>query len=229
MTCVIDGCQRPSRSKSATMCEMHYYRVRRNGHPGLKAREEYKKPIRRPVSRKAPHTCTVYGCSKTAKSNVEGEQVCLMHYKRWKRTGSMSLAASQAAREADRQALVEEMKRLYESGMSTTEVGTAVNRDASHVSRMLRDAGVSMRPRHPARRGDITYGAAHMRVRSDRGSARDHVCRCGAQSAQWSYTHQDPNEMQSDLGPYSPDPAFYVALCVPCHKRDDLARIKEKR
>lgn len=33
--CVVDGCNRHTRSKGADMCEMHYYRIRRNGHLDL--------------------------------------------------------------------------------------------------------------------------------------------------------------------------------------------------
>ncbi len=44
----------------------------------------------------------------------------------------------------------EEMKRLYASGMSTTEVGKHIGLDASGVSRALREAGAEMRPRSEA-------------------------------------------------------------------------------
>lgn len=38
--CNIDGCEREATRVRTCMCEMHYYRVRRNGHPGLKLRDE---------------------------------------------------------------------------------------------------------------------------------------------------------------------------------------------
>lgn len=225
--CSIEGCGKNTRSGRSPMCEMHYYRVRRNGHAGLKPREDYAEPVRRRRYTKASHTCSVPGCSRVAGSLVESARVCLMHYKRWARTGSMSRDAILKARVADRDALIAEMKRLYLGGMSTTEVGAALKRDASHVSRTLRESGVQMRPRKRVRTNEITYGAAHMRVRSDRGSARRYICTCGAPAAQWSYTHSDPNEMRSREGAYSPDPQYYIALCVPCHKRADLDRLKE--
>jgi hypothetical protein len=76
-------------------------------------------------------------------------------------------------------------------------------------------------------RTDIGYGAAHMRVRELRGAATAHPCqRCGGVAAQWAYDHSDP-EQREDLahGPYSLDPERYDPLCVPCHKRFDLARL----
>ena len=128
-----------------------------------------------------------------------------------------------------RQERLAEMIRLYDSGLSTTEVGRAVGVDPSWVSRSLRAAGVTMRPRKRARNAQVSYSGAHMRVRSDRGSATSHTCACGRRAAQWAYTHDDPDELTSPEGTYSADPARYVALCVPCHKRADLARIKEGR
>jgi len=60
-----------------------------------------------------------------------------------------SAQRAQQRREASRLRTAE-MVRLYESGMSTTEVGNAVGLDASGVSRALRAAGVVMRPRSKA-------------------------------------------------------------------------------
>lgn len=72
------------------------------------------------------------------------------------------------------------------------------------------------------------YNAAHQRVRSTRGNARDHVCiDCGETARHWAYNHRDPNELRRPDGlPYSADPAMYDPRCVPCHKRFDLNHLK---
>lgn len=80
------------------------------------------------------------------------------------------------------------------------------------------------------RRDDAGYGAAHDRVRADRGRAEDYQCTdCGGAARHWSYNHSDPDERHSDKprhygAAYSLDPAHYSPRCVPCHKRFDLDR-----
>jgi hypothetical protein len=59
---------------------------------------------------------------------------------------AMEKALRAEANRAEARARVGEMRRLYESGLSTTEVGERVGLDASGVSRKLREAGVEMRP-----------------------------------------------------------------------------------
>lgn len=68
-----------------------------------------------------------------------------------------------------------------------------------------------------------TYGGAHQALRRERGPAADHACSaCGGEAAQWAYQHNDPDQVESDDGPYSHDPDCYAAMCVPCHKAFDL-------
>jgi hypothetical protein len=70
---------------------------------------------------------------------------------------------------------------------------------------------------------DISYAAAHYRVRRLRGRAADHPCgRCDNLAVDWAYDHLDPNERrQQDRRdaniPYSLDPYHYLALCRSCH------------
>lgn len=73
---------------------------------------------------------------------------------------------------------------------------------------------------------DITNSAAHSRVKALHGLASTHQCiDCGGRAAHWSYDHGDPNEKQSEDGPYSVNPEHYDPRCVPCHKVFDLAYI----
>lgn len=76
-TCTVDGCDRAAPRR--LMCEAHYFRVRRNGHPG---------PPEIQVRRGYPHFighvgCRVEGCGRRHKSNG----YCLLHYTRWSRHG----------------------------------------------------------------------------------------------------------------------------------------------
>jgi hypothetical protein len=77
------------------------------------------------------------------------------------------------------------------------------------------------------RRREIAgYGAAHSRVRTDRGRADGHACvDCGLPARQWSYGHGDPDELVQDGQPYSLDPWQYVPRCSSCHVRFDLAEL----
>lgn len=109
-----------------------------------------------------------------------------------------------------------------------------------HYTRALRhgDPAVVIRPsdrklprgtEHPQWIGDhVGYSGAHMRVRSQRGPASAQVCTCGAPARQWSYDHLDPAELLAPEGPYSADPKHYIALCVSCHKKADLAYLEGK-
>jgi hypothetical protein len=83
---------------------------------------------------------------------------------------------------------------------------------------------------HPQWRGDqVAYGGAHRRVYRTRGKAAAYTCECGSRAQQWAYDRMDADERLEITpgGPrsYSTDPDHYVPLCVPCHKRFDLAHL----
>lgn len=73
-TCAIDGCQKPTRSRTAQWCEMHYHRWYNTGDPGEAA----------PRSRKHRNAeCAVDGCTKPDKETG----LCSMHGVRLRRHG----------------------------------------------------------------------------------------------------------------------------------------------
>ena len=80
-------------------------------------------------------------------------------------------------------------------------------------------------------RGDVTYFTAHERVKRARGAAATRRCAdCGGAASQWSYDHDDPDELVAgDVSAhpvaYSVDPSRYSPRCVRCHKAYDLGRI----
>lgn len=75
----------------------------------------------------------------------------------------------------------------------------------------------------------VEYAAAHARVVAKRGKPTEHECaHCGKPAAEWAYDRSDPDEKRNtvgrDDGPFSLNPAHYLALCVRCHRRLDLGR-----
>ena len=75
--CLVDGCTRPVHYKAARLCQMHYFRRRRNGTLG-----EAESRVRR----RGP-TCTVPDCSKPHDSNG----LCSMHVTRLRRHGDVGV------------------------------------------------------------------------------------------------------------------------------------------
>lgn len=77
------------------------------------------------------------------------------------------------------------------------------------------------------------YRAAHFRLRRTRGPASQHPCiHCGEPAREWSYDHQDPNELIDvvETHPnvwailaYSVDFSHYQSRCNRCHQLLDKA------
>lgn len=89
-----------------------------------------------------------------------------------------------------------------------------------HYMRMRRRGDTS--DRYLLADGTVGYATAHRRVSRLRGKARDQACvDCAAPAAEWSYEGGDPNELPGGHGPFSHDPAFYVARCLRCHRKRD--------
>lgn len=73
-----------------------------------------------------------------------------------------------------------------------------------------------------------TYQAVHLRLRHQRGPARNHPCiDCGKTARHWAYDNSGIAEQCAPRGwRYSTDLTRYEPRCVPCHRRhDDAARI----
>lgn len=82
--------------------------------------------------------------------------------------------------------------------------------------------------KNPAWTPNPTYQAVHLRLAKN---AKPPNCQvCGAnRKLQWALNHERcANPVASEVGPFSTDPSHYDALCVPCHKRYDLSRIKQE-
>lgn len=74
-TCSVDDCERPRRGPRTEWCNTHYFRVRRNGHPGPAEIWD----------RKPRHTqCSIDGCTR----DPFCRGMCTRHYHRWRRWGN---------------------------------------------------------------------------------------------------------------------------------------------
>ena len=70
----------------------------------------------------------------------------------------------------------------------------------------------------------VGYANAHWRVKSERGKASEHACvDCATPAQEWSYDHQDPDELTEDHPrtgepmAYSLDSSLYSPRCRSCH------------
>jgi hypothetical protein len=162
--CTVTGCDRPTRSATADLCNAHYFRVRRTGSTGDSA-----------IWDRAKRTCSVEGCNR----RHDAEGLCFTHIRRLRKGGSVD-----------------------------------------YTREPLRGAD------NPSWKGGaIGYVTAHERIYRARGRATGYLCACGRRASHWAYRHDDPAALvDADGRPYSVDPAHYDAMCVPCHKRFDLAR-----
>lgn len=110
-----------------------------------------------------------------------------------------------------------------------------------HYQRWLKHSDTSVVLRgvnHPNYSGlNASYKTAHLRVRQERGPARNYLCSFGCESAaqEWAYDGSDPNQryeqMRSDrplMAYYSLDPSFYMPVCIRCHRRHDSAAAAEE-
>lgn len=150
--------------------------------------------------------CSIVECIRPVKTRGW----CQMHYFRWRRHGDPEGRLPSGRKWC---ATVGCMALI--GAMSTTGVCK------KHYDQLLRWGGT---PRFPERK-HVSYQSAHQRVRKELGPASDHACTlCAGPAFHWAYSHLDANEVQSEWGPYSYQPWFFVPLCVPCHKRFDLHR-----
>lgn len=166
-------------------------------------------------------TCSADGCER--ESATKRGAYCNMHRLRLRRTGSLEVS-----------------KPLRPGGRGICTVEECGSPDCGqhgyckkHWSRVKRHGAPDVvltrapkgGPTHPLWKGDdVGFHAVHRRLGVIRGKAATHACvDCGRTAQHWSYSHTDPAEAQSDLGPYSTDLTLYDPRCAACHKKFDLA------
>lgn len=170
-----------------------------------------------------PAVCSLSGCTKP----VKRRGLCYGHYMKWWRYGDPTWTQPKRRRNllGQRFGQVTVIEELDEGhwlclcdcgnksrvrGWSLTSGGTTTCNDG---------------PTH-RRADDISYSAAHARMKRDRGPASTHSCvDCGETAGHWSYDHADPDEVRTPEGyAYSLKTNHYQPRCVPCHKTFDMGR-----
>ena len=122
--------------------------------------------------------------------------------------------------------LVEEVKRLYESGHTIREIQDRVK--GAKVQLLMQRWGIPTRKAIPrnqrgsnnaAWKGDsASYSAFHLRVQTERG--KPNLCtKCGVSGADVRYEWANLTGNYHDVGDYE-------RMCVPCHRVFDASRRK---
>jgi hypothetical protein len=120
-----------------------------------------------------------------------------------------------AARREERKKFLDQVAELYGAGMTTTEIGNAVGRDPSNISRGLRRAGVPPRPkrRHnadvPPETRQVVHARARLRCERDGKDLADgggHV------------HHRRPRQSGGSRADDVHSSANLLLLCVACHE-----------
>lgn len=173
------------------------------------------------------NTCSINECTKPTRTSTS--DWCAAHYHRWYRYGDPQATAPSRRRDLTGQ------RFGTLTVLSPTPMGWLCVCDCGGT----RDARVFALTNQPNptcsntahRRTATSYEAAHDRLRADRGPASNYACvDCGRPALHWSYNHDDPAELISDVRDatgcaYSMDPNSYSPRCVPCHKRFDIGYI----
>ena len=192
-TCKIEGCDGPVKTRG--WCQAHYARWLRTGDTGPAD-----------VVRKSPgRACSVAGCSR----KHQGRGYCDGHLRRVIATGEPGPAEFEPRKPKGDRCIVDGCDHLrYAKDVCDR-----------HYQRLRKYGTLDL----PEREGSATYNAVHLRLRAQRGAAKDSTCPCGAAAEHWAYVRGDDQSVRYDERgrPYSIDLSRYVALCRTCHRRMD--------
>ena len=192
-TCKIEGCDGPVKTRG--WCQAHYARWLRTGDTGLAD-----------VVRKSPgRVCSVAGCGR----KHQGRGYCDGHLRRVIATGEPGPAEFEPRKPKGDRCIVDGCDHLrYAKDVCDR-----------HYQRLRKYGTLDL----PEREGSATYNAVHLRLRAQRGAAKDSTCPCGAAAEHWAYVRGDDQSVRYDEQgrPYSTDLSRYEALCRTCHRRMD--------
>jgi hypothetical protein len=156
--------------------------------------------------------CSIDGCNGDATVSGTARGWCKPHYRRWRSTGS----TEEQPKPPTPQCAVADCDRLVR----------ARGWCYKHWERW-RKHGDPLALGQPGASPVETpgYWGAHSRLRKKRGPANKQPCDdCGGQGYDWSYLGGDPDELASDIGPYSLNFEYYVPHCRYCHRRRDRSK-----
>lgn len=167
-------------------------------------------------------TCSIDGCS----SPVDARMLCSAHYKKLLRYGDPLWVAPRrkpdlVGHRFGSLVVIEDAGGPYEwrCQCDCGEITRTRTWNLRSGNALTCGNGVNHR-----RKPLAGYAGAHKRVRKTKGSPRDHQCvDCGSRASEWSYDHQDPNQLIEDGSglPYSLASEHYQPRCTPCHRTFD--------
>jgi len=146
----------------------------------------------------------------------------------WRARNKGKIAEMNLAYRTKNKTAIAEKNRAYQNTGSCVECSSPCYFTADRCHACFKPQQLKGADSTKWRDNNITYSTAHKRVRALHGSASAHSCvDCNGKAGQWSYIHGCPNEKSElqpsgSLLPYSPDPSYYEARCVPCHKAFDV-------
>lgn len=176
--------------------------------------------LRASIKQRRRKVCSVNGCG----DDIRTREWCSMHYLRWLKGRSLT-APSRLTHRSGGPCEVD--------GCPTPSKNKGLCR--MHYQRRRKGQNLTAPTRYGPKRGmnlwvnDITYNAAHQRVRQEFGLAKNFACvECGEAAHHWAYDGTDPTELlgrDRDRGMcwYSRYPEFYMPLCRRCHGQRDGA------
>ena len=172
----------------------------------------------------ANRTCSVEGCDKDV---YQGQKMCGSHFMKWYRHGDPLWKMPPRYKDITGNVFgnLTVISRVDKgSWLCCCSCGRTLEVNTGDLNRgrttSCGDGKIHHRDEHPS------YGAVHLRLKTDLGPASNYRCvDCGMQAQHWSYNHDDPREMRSELGPYSADASHYSPRCVSCHKLFDLGTL----
>lgn len=174
--------------------------------------------------------CNVPGCDRSAV--LLARTICRLHYQRKWRGGDLD-GPVRTVRKSRGTCRVEDCGVVDDGlhGYCKKHIARIKRHGSPDVVIHQRDRAIPRGEDHPKWKGDAaSYNAVHLRLKKGRGPASAHECvDCGGRGSQWSYNRLDPEQRDSEFGPYSTDLDFYEARCVPCHKAFDLRALGKKQ
>lgn len=122
----------------------------------------------------------------------------------------------------------ERVRELYESGMTQDEVAKELGVTRKIVWRHMKNNGIKARipinrnqnheQNHMWKGDDASYKAFHLRVKADKGSAKEYGCSvCGRNDDEAFYDWANLTGHYEDINDYAP-------MCRSCHRQYDKKR-----
>lgn len=125
--------------------------------------------------------------------------------------------------------MVEQVRELYENGLTQNEIASVVNSTQKVIHNLMRRHGIKTRipfkryqsgsANHMWKGEQASYTALHFRVQNELGKPI-HCDECGTSEPNIRY------EWANMTGNYT-EISDYKRMCVTCHRRFDLCRRKE--